>query len=171
MNENLLDPAEDLKKLIVQNGRSERHATTLPAVVLSFDPHEHIRSDFEDDTMAMLRDFTQEDEEYNKLVAWLTHADNVFHIHQFKDYFGSSTTSAYLRLNKSEGVFEITFAFPVVDASKFATDVAILSRISTFWASLARVEISQISVFIHHSYLRWEVMEEEELLYTEYESN
>ena len=161
MSSKLLCPSEELKQLIVQEGKSERYFTSLNGANLTFNPHDHLRSDFEDDTLNMLREFTQEDDEYNKMVAWLSHSDLVFHSYQFQDYFGLSGVSAIVQMNRPENIFTVSFVFPFVDAAKFGTDIPILSRISTFWASLARVDVEEVRVYLHHTFLRWEVMEEE----------
>jgi hypothetical protein len=172
MSTKLRCPSEELKQIIVKYGISERYFTSFSGANLSFNPNDFIRSDFEEDTLNLLREFTEADDQYNKLVSWLAHSDVVSHVYTFSDYFGMTGVSAYIRMDAKEGVFDLTFVFPKIDAAKFSTDVAILSRISTFWASVAQMPISKIRVFIHHSFLRWETMEEEELLYPlEYESN
>ena len=164
-------PSQELKELITKYGKSERHLTSFNGANITFNPDEHIRSDFEDDTLNLLREFIEKDPEYTKLVAYLSHSDRVSHVYNFEDYFGLKGVNAYIWADRGDKTFNLTFTFPLVNAAAFATDVAILSRIATFWGTVARMPVTEVRVFIHYAYLQWEVMEEEELLYTEYESN
>lgn len=169
-NRPLKDPAAFLKDLVANKGTSEQHGCVFRGANLAFDPTEQGHSDTYDDTMSLVRDLVPSEKKYRKLVSTLTHFDTVYESYTFSNYFGLKGVSAYIRKSPTEE-FTVTFTFPMIDANRFALDIEIVSHISNFWAKISGQECRATRVFIDYAYLRWEDMEEENLLYTEYESN
>jgi hypothetical protein len=164
------DPAAFLKDLVARRGQSQRYATVFHGANVLFCPHEHSHSDTYQDSLSYLRRIAESSEEYRKVIACLTHTDRVEETFNFPEYFGLTGVFAYIRNDREEG-FSITFCFPMADIRRFHVDVEILSHIALHWAKLARKDLDEVRVFINYAYLRWEDMEEGNLLYTEYESN
>jgi hypothetical protein len=165
----LKDPAAFLKDLVSRKGESQRHATVFNGANLSFDPNEHSHSDTYDDTFGFINDIVQKDGKYRKLVAFLCHGDTVSDVYRFEYYFGLKGVFAYV--HKDPESFRVTFCFPLINASRFHVDVEILSHIACHWAKIAGKDIESVRVFIDQAFLRWEDMEEENLLFTEFESD
>jgi len=165
----LKDPAAFLKDLVTQRGESQQHVCMFYGANLTFNPNEYSHSDTHQDTLELLRSVAEEDDEYRKVVVRLSHADLVSETYRFKDYFGLIGVFSYIQ--KSNEALDVTFCFPLVNANRFFLDVEILSHMAIHWAKIARKDINSVRVFINQAYLRWEDMEEENLLYTEYESN
>lgn len=166
----LKDPAAFLKDLVVRRGESQRLACVFHGANLTFNPNEHAHSDTYDDTMDFVRRIMEVDGKYRKVACLLSHVDTVRETYRFKEYFGLTGVFAYISLDPVEGL-SVTFCFPLINASRFGLDVEILSHIALHWAKLARTEITTLRVFIDQSFLRWEDMEEENLLFTEFESD
>ena len=165
----LKDPATFLKDLVSRKGESQRHATVFHGANLAFDPNEHSHSDTHADTLGFLGQLAQEDEKYRKLITYLCHGDVVSDVYPFKEYFGLSGAFAYI--SKDAEGFRTTFCFPLINANRFHLDVEILSHIALHWAKVARKDEVSVRVFIDQAFLRWEDMEEENLLFTEFESD
>jgi hypothetical protein len=165
----LKEPAAFLTDLVSRKGESQQYATVFYGANLTFDPNEHSHSDTYQDTLGFLHRIVEKDSKYRKLVAYLSHADNVSEVYRFEEYFGLSGVFAYV--NKSPEELQVTFCFPMVNASRFYLDVEILSHMALHWAKIARKDACSVRVFIDRAFLRWEDMEENNLLYTEYESN
>lgn len=164
------DPAAFLKDLVVNKGTSEQYACVFRGANLTWNPHEHAHSDTHHDTMSLAQEMAAEDTEYQKMVAFLSHGDTVTYAYKFKEYFGLQGVMAYVRKNPQEG-FYVTVVLPMINVAKFGLDVEIFSHLTLLWAKIAGSENPILRVFIDYSFLRWEDMEEENLLYTEYESN
>ena len=167
----LKDPANHLKNLIATRGKSERYATVFRGAHLMWDPHEHSHSDTYDDTMAYVLDITDGDGKYAKMIWALSHHTDGDHTYTFADYFGIGGVTALVEKEYEGDHLEVTFVFPYVDAAKFGLDVEILSHIAKLWAKVSGRSISKVCVFINRCFLRWEVMEMDNLLYTERESD
>jgi hypothetical protein len=165
----LKDPAAFLKDLVSRKGESQRYATVFHGANLTFDPNEHAHSDTYDDTHAFLRGILENDGKYRKVAAFLCHADTVSDVFRFKEYFGMNGVFVYIY--KTPEDFKATFCFPMVNASRFHLDVEILSHMALHWAKIAGKEVESVRVFIDRAFLRWEDMEEENLLFTEFESD
>lgn len=164
----LKDPAAFLKDLVSRKGESQQYVTMFYGANLTFDPNEHAHSDTYQDTLGYLRRVA-ESGKYQKLTTYLSHGDVVSETFRFKEYFGLTGVFAYI--NKDADSFQVTFCFPMVNASRFSLDVEILSHIALHWAKIARKDITLVRVFIDRAFLRWEDMEEENLLFTEFESD
>lgn len=165
----LKEPAAFLKDLVSRKGESQQYATMFYGANLTFDPNEHSHSDTYPDTLSFLQSIAQKDRKYQKLMTYLSHGDTVSECYRFKEYFGLTGLFAYV--NKSSEDLQVTFCFPMVNASRFYLDVEILSHIALHWAKIARKDVSSVRVFIDRAFLRWEDMEEENLLFTEFESD
>jgi hypothetical protein len=165
----LKDPAAFLKDLVSRRGESQQYATMFYGANLTFDPNEHSHSDTYADTLGFLQNLVQQDKKYRKLVSFLSHADVISETYRFKEYFGLTGVFAYI--NKDADSLRVTFCFPLVNASRFFLDVEILSHIALHWAKIARKDVESVRVFIDQAVLRWEDMEEENLLFTEFESD
>jgi hypothetical protein len=165
----LKDPAAFLKDLVSGKGESQQYATAFYGANLTFDPNEHAHSDTHSDTLGLLGHLAQEDAKYRKLITFLCHGDVVSDVYRFKEYFGLVGVFAYVRKD-AEG-FRVTFCFPLINANRFHVDVEILSHMALHWAKIARKDTVSVRVFIDQAFLRWEDMEEENLLFTEFESD
>jgi len=165
----LKDPGAFLKDLIARKGESQQYACVFHGANLTFNPHDHAHSDTYDDAIDFLRRVMVTDDEYCKLVSLLSHVDSVQEHYRFKEYFGLTGLFAYIR-SDSEG-FSVTFSFPSINASRFSVDVEVISHIALLWAKIVGKELTQVRAFINYAFLRWEDMEEENLLYTEFESD
>ena len=166
----LKDPAAFLKDLIVRKGESQQYACVFYGANLLFNPEEHSHSDTYTDTKGYLLDLAESDDKYRELVTYISHSDYVQETYRFPEYFGLKGVITYVEKDAHTGL-RLTFCFPQVNASRFGLDVEILSHIALLWSKLSRAELNNIRVFIDAAFLRWEDMEEENLLYTEYESN
>ena len=167
----LKDPANYLKDLIAKKGNSERYATVFHGANLTWDPNEQAHSDTYDDTLAFVLDATEKDQEYFKLIWALSHhTDGQYH-YRFENYFGIGGVTAFVCKEYEGDNLDVTFIFPYVDASKFGLDVEILSHISKLWANVSRRSISKVSAYINRCFLRWEDMENDNLLFLERESD
>jgi hypothetical protein len=170
-SQTLKDPVQHLKDLIVKRGVSGYVGTSVFGACCVWDPNDHTHSDTYDDALAFLRETHKRDpEEYGRLLFELTHCENDL-FYQIPDYFGASGCMIYLRRVEAKKEVAITFVFPLLDAKEFEDDIEILSHISSIWAKIAHCEINQVRLFANESFLKWVNMEEENLLYTEYESN
>lgn len=167
----LKDPANYLKNLIAKKGNSERYATVFHGANLMWDPREHSHSDTYDDTMAFLAQCTENDEPYKQLVWDLIHHTDGNYTYKFEDYWGVRGVFVFISKGYEEDHITITYGFPNVNASKFYLDVEILSHISLKWAKVAGRSIEEVRVFIDQAFLRWEDMENDNLLGLERESD
>lgn len=165
----LKDPAAFLKDLVSRKGESQRYATSFYGANLTFDPNEHAHSDTHSDTLEFLGNLAQEDGKYRKLITYLCHGEVVSDVYRFKEYFGLVGVFAYI--NKDTDGLRVTFCLPRANASRFSLDIEILSHMALHWAKIARKDIESVRVFIDQAFLRWEDMEEENLLFTEFESD
>jgi hypothetical protein len=167
----LNDPTTHLKDLIAKKGVSEHHCTSLSGVNIVVNPHDHIHSDSEKDTMDLLLKCVERDPEYGRLIAHISHVDNEHLYYLLEDYYGLEGLMCYIKVNRAEEQFAVSFVVPEVDANVFSDDVEILSHMVVFWAKIARLPVKQFQIYIPYAHMRWEAMEEDNLLYTEYESN
>jgi hypothetical protein len=165
----LKDPAAFLKNLVTQKGESQQHVCMFYGANLTFNPNEYSHSDTYQDTLDFLRRIAENDGKYRKVVTRLSHSDVIHETYRFKEYFGLTGVFAYLEQNPE--TLNVTFCFPMVNASRFFLDVEILSHMAIHWAKLARKDISSVRVFINQAFLRWEDMEQENLLFLEHESD
>lgn len=165
------DPAQFLKDLVVRLGESEQYATVFRGANLLYTPQDHCHSDTYDDTMGLLVDLVEEDENYRSFVSRLSHTGFLTEKYEFPNYFGIKGVCVFVRHNHVENDFSVTFLMPQIDAQKFWLDIQILGHIALHWAKLAREDLTEVRVFIDYTFLRWEDMEEENLLFTEFESD
>ena len=164
------DPAAFLKDLVARRGQSQRYATVFSGANVSFDPNEHSHSDTYTDTLSFLQRLAENSRKYQRVITWLGHADHVEEHFVFPEYFGLTGVVAYIRKDKEEG-FSVSFCFPQANISRIYVDVEILSHIALRWAKIANHELNEVRLFINYAFLKWEDMEEENLLYTEFESD
>lgn len=169
-NQLLKDPAAFLKDLLVQKGTSEQYACVFRGANLTWNPQDHAHSDTYPDTMSLAREWAVEDTNYQRMSTFLSHGDAVNEFLQLDSYFGLKGVMIYLRKSPEEG-FHVTVIMPMINASKFSLDVEILSHLTLLWAKIAGSEKPNLRVFIDYAFLRWEDMEEENLLYAEQESD
>ena len=167
----LKDPANYLKNLIAKKGDSEHYATVFHGANLMWDPREHSHSDTYDDTMVFLAQATENDSSYKELIWDLIHRTDGKYTYKFEDYWGIRGVFAYVSKEYEGENLSATFAFPTINASKFSLDVEILSHISLKWAKIAGRSIGELRVFIDQAFLRWEDMENDNLLGFEQESD
>lgn len=164
------DPAAFLKDLVARRGQSQRYATVFRGANVLFNPHEHSHSDTYSDSLTFLQRVAESSAEYQKVISRLTHADKIDETFRFPEYFGLTGLVAYLRNDTEEG-FSATFVFPMINVSRFSIDIEIMSHIALHWAKLARKDLNEVRAFIDYAFLKWEDMEEENLLFTEFESD
>ena len=161
----LNDPVAHLKNLIAKRGVSEHHCTSLTGVSISVDPYNHIHSDSEKDTMDLLLKCMDRDPQYGRLIAHISHIDNAQMYYLLEDYYGLAGMMCYIRIDRAEEKFDVSFTVPQVDAYNFEDDVEILSHMTVFWSKIARLPVKQFKIFIPYAYMTWETMEEENLLF------
>lgn len=164
------DPAAFLKDLIARRGQSQRYATVFHGANVLFDPREHSHSDTYTDTLSYMQRLAETSGKYRRVVTWLSHANHVDETYRFPEYFGLDGVVAYIRKDKEEG-FSVTFCFPSANISRISVDVEIMSHIALLWAKIAGHDLTEVRLFINYAFLKWEDMEEENLLFTEFESD
>lgn len=169
-SQNLKDPVSHLKNLIVKRGESGHLWTFFNGANVVWDPREHAHSDTYQDAKDVLLDWA-DDPCYKSFIVNLTHRageDFYYPISEFSVFpFGT----VYLHRDTAHNSLGVTFTLPYLDASEFDVDVEILSHISLFWAKIAHAEVTSLRAFINCAFLKWEDMEGDNLLFTEYESN
>ena len=82
-----------------------------------------------------------------------------------EDYYGLKGMMCYVKINREEKQFLVSFVLPEVEANGFGDDVEILSHLTVFWSRIARLPVSQFKIYIPYASLTWEAMEEENLLF------
>jgi hypothetical protein len=164
------NPVVYLKNLICTSGLSGHHATEYHNAHFNYDPEEHAHSDTYDDTFSMLRQWVEEDIEYQKLICHATHGDAVSHAFIIPNYFGMGGVCIHYR-GQRKGNAYLTVTFPQIDASRVDVDVEIFSHLACHLGRLLEAAETTVHFSICLAFLRWEDMEEEKLLYAEVDSD
>ena len=168
----LKDPIQHLKDLIAKKGVSGHHGTSFYGANVVWNPSEYSHSDTYDDAFDLLLETQRKDpHEYGALAFHLTHCRSEDLYYQLPDYYGTEGCMVYLRQEEAKNELAVTFVLPMFDASEFEDDIEILSHMALIWAKIAQRETCQVRLFCNEAFLRWETMEEDNLLFTEYESN
>lgn len=171
-SQSLKEPVQHIKDLIAKRGVSGRYGTSLYGANILWVPQEYAHSDTYDDAMDFLREnFRKDPEEYGRLCYHLTHNTSGDLYYQLHDFYSLCGVMLYIRREDPNNELGVTFVFPRLDAKEFEEDIEILSHIAMELAKMARKETGQVRLFANEAFLRWENMEEDNLLYTEYESN
>jgi len=165
------DPEAYLKNLVATRGASGHYATEFYGAHLLFNPGEHVHSDTYDDTMELLRTWAEEEEDYRKLVTYLTHATSVNRTYKVSSYFGMNGVTLNVNAERKR-TGHLSVMFPQINAAKVGLDVEVFSHIAQLFGKWLESSNMEVRFFICFSFLRWEDMEEEGILTNlEYESN
>ena len=164
------NPAAVLKNLIATRGRSGHHATEHYGASVEFNAEEQAHSDTFDDSLSVMRQWAEEDESYKKFITVLTHGDRINYTFLLDHYFGMEGVCINYRGEKG-GLGRTTVTFPQVNASKIDVDIEIFSHVARHFGRLLGTESNEVCFFVCFSFLRWEDMEEEKLLYAEIDSD
>ena len=115
--------------------------------------------------MDLLLKCMDRDPEYGRLIAHISHVDNAHMYYLLEDYYGLKGMMCYIRIDRAEEKFDVSFVIPEVDAYNFEDDIEILSHMTMFWSKIARLQAKQFKIFIPYAFMTWETMEEENLLF------
>lgn len=165
------DPATHLKDLVVKRGESESFGTVFYGANLVVNPDDHAHSDSYDDARDVIQTLAERSEEYRKFIAKITHGDSYSLTFLFPSYFDTEGCLAYFRGDADSRAVNVTFVLKEANVKLFDSDVEILSHIAAYWARLANREIKEMRIFVNQAFITWEDMEQDSLLYNEYESD
>lgn len=164
------NPVVYLKNLICTSGSSGRFGTEYFNATVEYDPSEHAHSDTYDDTFSLLEDWAVDSPEYRKVVTNLTHANVCSEFFNIPSYFGMQNVTIHVIGTRKESC-RLTVTFPCLDASRVDVDVEIFSHIALLFARFLESESATVHFNACFTFLRWEDMEEENLLYAEVDSD